>query len=128
MASRRFQVLCLLTLAALTVPAAANHVQPESGRSVSFDHKTGNEWWVEVLIGGPDASRVTRVEGIDTDGVWTTMPKQSWGAYAASFHIEPGNQVRFRATFSDGVQTVSCWFDHPSGVERCGVPLASGWR
>jgi hypothetical protein len=112
-----------LLVCPFAVPAGANHVQAANGKSVSFDHKTGNEWWVEVLLGGPDAASVSKVEGMDTGGPWTALPKQSWGAYAASFHIEPGHQVRFRATWANGAAVESCWFTHPAGVEQaCGSP------
>jgi hypothetical protein len=127
MVSRRVPLLALslLVLAALAAPTGANHLQSESGRSVSFDHKAGNEWWVEVVLGGPDAASATRVEGMDTGGPWTALPKQSWGAYAASFHIEPGHQVRFRAFWADGDVVTSCWFAHPAGAEQCSAGPAT---
>jgi hypothetical protein len=101
------------------VPAGADHPQADRGRSVSFDHRTGNEWWVEVILGGADGSSVTSVEAQDTNGPWTALAKKSWGAWTASFRIEPGHDVRFRATWSDGDQLGSCWFTHPAGAERC---------
>lgn len=114
--------LALGLLLASTMPVLANHSQTENTRTVAFDHKAGNEWWVEVTLAGPSASSAVKVEAMDTGGAWTNLPKRDWGAYAASFHIEPGHQVRFRATWSDGDVVNSCWFTHPAGVEQCGTP------
>lgn len=102
--------------------ANANHVQTESGRVIVFDHRTGNEWWVEVVLTGQDSGSVQSVLAMDTGGPWVTLTKRSWGAWAASFHIEPGNQVRFQANWAGGAQVTSCWFTHPGGVEQCGAP------
>jgi hypothetical protein len=130
MAARAIAALALACLVAGTLPVLANHLQTDSGRSLSFDHKTGNEWWVEVTIGGADAARVSRVEvEQETQRGWLPLAKRSWGAWAASYHFEPWDPaVRFRATFGDGVQAVSCWFTHPAGAERCGVtPPTGAW-
>src|SRR5687768_11369277 len=113
-------VVLVLALLSSGVPVLANHVQSSGGKSVAFDHVTGNEWWVEVGLSGTDASTVSAVEAQDTNGPWVALAKKSWGPYAASFHIEPGNTVRFRATFPGGAQVVSCLFTHPAGVEQCG--------
>jgi VCBS repeat protein len=117
----------ILTIAAMgtAMPAAANHVQTESGRVIAFDHVTGNEWWVEVALSGPDAGSVAGVEAQDANGPWVPLQKKSWGPWAATFHIEPNNQVRFRANWAGGAQVVSCWFTHPAGVEQC---APSPWR
>ena len=99
--------------------AAADHVQTSNGRAISFDHKTGNEWWVEVVLGGADADAVSAVHARDTNGDWRALTFRDWGAWAASFHIEPGHDVWFRATWSDGTTIESCAFTHPDGVEQC---------
>jgi hypothetical protein len=111
---------CVAALIALSVPATANHPQAAHGDVLVFDHKTGNEWWVEVVLSGGASGSVSGVQVMDTGGPWVPLTKREWGAWAASFHIEPGHQVRFRATWSGGDTVDSCWFDHPSGVERCG--------
>src|SRR5688572_1405917 len=87
--SMLFAALAVAALVGVAVPIAANHVQTENGRTVVFDHKAGNEWWVETTLAGADAATVSKVEAMDSNGPWTLLPKQSWGAYAASFHIEP---------------------------------------
>jgi hypothetical protein len=109
----------LLLLLAAIVPAAGDHVQSASGRSVAFDHRGGNEWWVEVFLGGAGGAQATAVSATDDGATWVPLQKRSWGNWAASFHIEPGNRVMFRATWSDGVRAESCWFTHPAGAEQC---------
>ena len=125
----------LVLLALVAAPfVSSNHLQAESGRTVSFDHKTGNEWWVEVTMAGPDAAAITKVEAMDTNGPWTALPKRSASVYGGSFHIEPGHQVRFRAMWSDGDVVTSCWFTHPAGAEQCSTtttttsPPPTGWQ
>ncbi len=115
-------------LVGMSVPVTANHAQADSGRVIVFDHVAGNEWWVEVALSGQDAGSVAAVEAQDTNGPWTTLAKKSWGPYAASFQIEPGNQVRFRTSWAGGAQQVSCWFSHPAGAEQCAMPPPpQGW-
>lgn len=117
--------LTLLPAVALTAPqAAANHVQTDSGNVIVFDHKGGNEWWVEVLLSGQDAGSVAKVEAMDDGGPWVAMayhPEWAFGDWAASFHVEPGHRVMFRASWSGGAQQLSCWFTHPAGAEQCGA-------
>ena len=84
----------------------------------TFDHKTGNEWWVEVLV----SPKPQAVQAMDTGGSWKTLTLRSWGAWAGSFHIEPGHDVRFRAQDSSGAWHESCWFTHPAGAPKCGTP------
>lgn len=121
-----------LTFAALLVAASlgtvfASQVQTSGSWSVSFASKGGNEWWVEVALGGASASQVTKVESMDTGGSWVELTKRSWGNWAASYHVEPGHLVRFRATFPDGTRVESCDFTHPAGVEQCASqPPTSG--
>lgn len=121
---RSFWVL-LVSVTAVAPLAGANHSQAVAGGTLVFDHRTGNEWWVEVDLFGSAAGSVSRVEAMDTGGSWIALAKKSWGPWAASFHIEPGNQVRFRATWTSGAQVASCWFTHPQGAEQCGTPPAN---
>lgn len=85
----------------------------------SFDHKTGNEWWVEVLVGPVDA---TRVQAQDDGGTWVELTHRDWGAWAASFRIEPGHRVHFRALVQDQWFD-SCWFTHPQGMTPDGYQV-----
>ncbi len=117
---RLWAVLFVAVLIPLVPVASSDHSQTASGKTVTFDHKTGNEWWVEVILRGPSAASVTKVEAKDDGGPWVTLTLRSWGAWAASFHIEPGHKVTFRATWSDATVT-SCAFSHPAGVEDCGA-------
>lgn len=125
-------ILAIVLTAAIAAipPTLANHTQTDSGKEISFDHKTGNAFWVEVVLGGSGASTVVRVEAQDEmNRIWRTLEKKSWGAWGGSFAIAQGEDVRFRAFWSDGTQAVSCWFRHPEGAERCfNPPPPAGWR
>ncbi len=116
----RLAAVCLALMLIPIVPlAGGDHSQVASGKTITFDHRTGNEWWVEVILSGPSAGSVTRVEAKDDGGPWVALTLRSWGAWANSFHIEPGHKVTFRAVWSDATVT-SCAFSHPAGVESCG--------
>ena len=115
-------LLSILALAVLALPAAvvADHPQPASGDPVVFDHRVGNEWWVEVKVSHPEVSQVlARAES----GPWHTLTLRSWGNWAGSFRIPPGERVQFQAAqfggMSDVWRTTSCFFTHPAGVEQC---------
>jgi hypothetical protein len=117
--------LAFVLLSFAAAPVASNHVQTDSGKVIVFDHKAGgNAYWVEVILSGQDAGSVSGVQVQTTSGatygVWTTMQKNQWGAWQASFQIPAGNDVRFKASWAGGAQQVSCWFTHPEGVEKCG--------
>ena len=126
---RSILVTALLTIS--IVPwAVADHAQPdETGGTITFDHRGGNEWWVEVKVRlnttEPGSVHVDRVEARDDGGDWKTLTLRSWGNYAGSFHIEPGHRVQFRAAQHGGMSDAriweSCWFAHPAGTEDCGT-------
>lgn len=99
---------------------ACPYEEPPSGRGAqTYDHKTGNEWWVEVRV-GPETP--LRVQAQDEGGQWVELAWRSWGAWAGSFHIEPGNKVRFQALFEgDTLWDQSCWFTHPQGLSPQGT-------
>lgn len=115
-------VAVLVALSMIFATVQANHSQTEDGKTVAFDHKTGNEWWVELSLSGADTTSLAHVEAQDADDAWVELEKKDWGSWGASFHIEPGNDVRFRASWTDGSQVVSCWFTHPAGEEKCEQP------
>lgn len=100
-------------------PAAGDHAQAAHGDVIVFDHKGGNEWWVEVKLTGGASGSVQGVDAMDTGGPWVALSLKSWGNWAASFHIEPGHQVKFRAKWAGGDQALSCAFTHPAGAEQC---------
>lgn len=98
-------------------PAPTPTPAPSTGAAdVTFRPETGNEWWVQARLGGADASRVTKVEARDANTAWTTLTLRSWGAYAGSFRVEPGNAVTYRATLGDGRTVESCPYMHPGGA------------
>ncbi|HEX2065918.1 MAG TPA: hypothetical protein VHI93_03815 [Candidatus Thermoplasmatota archaeon] len=118
-AAKASTALVAAALTALLLPA----VLPSDATSpppVRFDHKTGNEWWVEVVVAG---ATVTKVEVMDDGGPWAAMMhKPEWGSWALSYHVEPGHRVTFRATLGTGGVVTSCPFTHPEGVEQCTPP------
>ena len=95
--------------------------EPAPGLHATFDHKGGNEWWVELKL---DANfQPDDVLARDDGGPWVHLDLRSWGHHAASFRIEPGHKVQFMAeVWQDGTlhQLVSCWFTHPEGVTPTG--------
>lgn len=84
---------------------------PPAGNGVRFTHGGGNEWWVEAAV----KPHPQRVEARDDGGAWVTLTWREWGEWAGSFHVEPGNRVRFRALL-DGAWHESCWHAHPAGT------------
>ena len=87
-----------------------------------FDHITGNEWWVEVKLSGPQPDTVF---ARDDGGAWVPLEFKSWGAWAGSFRIEPGHKVQFRFPAGDALWD-SCMFTHPGGIapdgsQTCGT-------
>ncbi|HUR63904.1 MAG TPA: hypothetical protein VM241_05435 [Candidatus Thermoplasmatota archaeon] len=120
------RIAASLALASLALAplALANHVQTDSGNPIVFRSQGGNEWWVQVQISGQGAGSVANMEAADYAGPWVPMAKHyewGFGVWSASFHIDPTNPVKFRATWSGGAQQESCWFSHPAGVEGCSV-------
>jgi hypothetical protein len=107
---------------AVPLPASANHPQIEYSGELAVVHKGGNEWWVEAALVGFSKDQVSKVEARDDDSPWTPLTLRSWGNWAASFHIEPGNRVRFKVTLPDGDTIASCQFTHPAGAEQCRFP------
>lgn len=100
---------------------------PSTGAAqLTFSPSDGNEWWAQVSVGGADAGRVAKVEARDTGGAWVALPKRDWGAYAGSFHIEPGHAVEYRATLTDGRTATSCAYAHPSATCAGGAPATGG--
>jgi hypothetical protein len=129
----RANLLPLLAVVLLAAPALADHPQPASGDPVTFDHRGGNEWWVEVRVSHPETSGVlARAES----GAWQRLDLKSWGAWAASFHIPAGQRVQFQAYQAGGMsdvwRTTSCYFTHPAGAEQCDAgstaPFAAAFR
>ena len=86
-------------------------------RDTRFDHITGNEWWVEVALNGPQPDQVF---ARDDGGPWVPLEHKSWGAWAGSFHIEPGHKAQFRFPAGDALWD-SCMFTHPQGITPDGT-------
>jgi hypothetical protein len=72
--------------------------------SASFDVSPNvNEWWIEVNV--KSSGVVSKVETRVNGGVWQSLPKTNWGAWAKSINAPKGSKVEFRATDSQA-QTV----------------------
>jgi hypothetical protein len=104
-----------------THPDGVERCDYQPGDLTRFDHTGGNEWWVQVKVGGAPSA----VQAQDDGGPWIDLQKRSWGDWAASFRIEPGHDVRFRALV-DGAWKESCWFTHPGGVSPDGDGTCTG--
>jgi len=103
--------------------ASAPSSPDASSGDVTFAPGGGNEWWVEVDVRGP----VTAVDARDTNGAWVALSKKSWGDWAASFRVERGHDVQYRARTSDGRVVESCWYAHPTGgCTTTQAPATSG--
>ena len=88
---------------------------PPSARLVFAPRPAANnEWWVEMALGGREANDVTKVEVRDTDGAWATLTHRAWGAWAGTYHVEPGHAVTYRVTLANGVVRQSCAYAHPT--------------
>jgi hypothetical protein len=78
---------------------------PSPSGGATFSGVTGNSWWVQANVGGPQtiASVAARVNG----GAWVPLAKQWWGGWAASFYVAPGSSVQLQATSTTGSVTLS---------------------
>jgi hypothetical protein len=96
----------------------------DPNHAVTFDHRGGNEWWVEVKVTAADGV-VHGVYARTEHGTYQPLTLRSWGNWAASFHIPPGERVQFFAYHQhpsgkfDEWALNSCYFTHPAGVEQC---------
>lgn len=73
----------------------------------------GNNWWIQTNVAGAP----TKVEARLAGGAWSTLTKQSWGAYARSMSLPAGSTVELRATYGDGsVRTAASAWPPPSST------------
>lgn len=115
MYSKHATVAIVLLLVAAAMPVSAEHAQEFGEGEIVFDHRTGNEWWVEVDVDRSVEEVFARHSGSQK---WHGLTLRDWGAWAGSFHVPEGEQVQFRAGAGDAEAT-SCWFTHPEGREEC---------
>lgn len=79
---------------------------PSSGKfDAQYSNVKTDEWWVQTSVKANQG--VSKVEVRVNGGSWTTLDKQSWGAYAKSVNVKAGNYVEFRATSTGGAQDYS---------------------
>ncbi len=84
---------------------SATTTTPTSGYAPTFTPRSvGNEWWVQVTVGGSGAASVcASING----GSCQALAHQSWGDWAASLHAPAGSRVTFTATSSSGAKVTS---------------------
>lgn len=128
MAMKQFlgPAVAMLLLIGVAPSALADHPQPIENlgtETVRFDHRGGNEWWMEVNVTVTGGYQVNGVSARAESGTWQRLELKTWGNWAASFHIPPGERVHFQAhqpgSMSDVWRRNSCFFTHPAGVEQC---------
>ena len=95
--------------------------------TASFNAVRGNEWWVQA---GAAASGDT-ISNVDVSiggGPWQPLAKQSWGGWAASYHIVQGTVVQLRAASPSGATALGGCYQWipPSNQDAakvaCGTP------
>lgn len=94
----------------------------------TFSRVRGNEWWVQadVATNGP-VLRTVQVR--INDGNWLDLTKQSWGAWAASYHIVQGATVQLRAiAWGEDQDVSSCYrwippVDTDASIVSCTYPF-----
>ncbi|MHB8606069.1 MAG: PKD domain-containing protein [Thermoplasmatota archaeon] len=65
-----------------------------------------NAWWVEVKVTSATTT-ITKVEAQVNNGTWINLPADTWGTWAKSFFVPANAMVRFRATDTSAVVTLS---------------------
>lgn len=103
--------------------AGSNPPPPTGVFDATFTGVRGNEWWVQTNV-ATTSGTLARVDVHINSGVWQPLTKQSWGGWAASYHIGESNFVQFRATSTTGAIDLSeCyqWIPAPNtDAQRCG--------
>lgn len=79
------------------------------GFDATFSEVKGNEWWVQVKVVGnlPVTAVEVRTGCEPSKTAWRPLTLQSWGSWAASYHLPQGTKVEFRATSDQGFTDAS---------------------
>jgi hypothetical protein len=92
---------------------------PPTAFTATFSGVKGNEWWVQTNVVANQA-----LAGVDArvncGTTWQPLAKQSWGGYAASFHVPAGSKVDLRARSTSGSQAVSGGYLWPQATTTAG--------
>lgn len=73
-----------------------------SGFDATYANVMVKDWWVQTDVKANQG--VSAVAARVNGGTWISLQKQSWGAWAKSFHVPSGAKVEFRATSTGGAQ------------------------
>ncbi|MCA1810850.1 MAG: hypothetical protein LC623_02430 [Halobacteriales archaeon] len=98
---------------------------PPPGFDATFTSVRGNEWWVQANV-ATSGGTLSKVDVSLNGGAWMPLAKQSWGGWAASYHITQGTIVQLRATSSTGATDLSScrqWIPPPNTdatIVQCG--------
>jgi hypothetical protein len=100
---------------AAKVACSGSPPPPPPGFDATFSGVQGNEWWVQANVAAnqPLAGVDARVNCGPT---WTPLAKQSWGGWAASFHVPSGAKVDFRARSTGGASDLSGGYVWPGAT------------
>lgn len=78
---------------------------PAGDLAATFRPYDGNNWWVQTKVSSSE--RITAVCASVDGGECRPLSLKSWGAWAKSFHVPSGAQVRFTATGASGATATS---------------------
>ena len=92
--------LAIGTVAAAPAPTSSSQPTASTFSATFKVSPNVNEWWVELYVSS--SSTVSKVDIRVNGGVWQSLPKTNWGAWAKSMNVAKGAKVEFRATSSTG--------------------------
>lgn len=84
---------------------------PPGDFTATFRPYDGNNWWVQSKVSGSEP--ITAVCASVNGGACTPLTLRSWGAWAKSFFVPTGAEVRFTATGSSGATVTSSAYSWP---------------
>lgn len=68
----------------------------------TFSQVRGNEWWVQATVTPKGTETLNAVQVRINGGGWLPLTLQSWGGWAASYHMPQGSVVQLRAIAGAG--------------------------
>lgn len=84
---------------------------PTGTFTATFRPYDGNNWWVQTKVDGSES--ITAVCASVDGGACQPLRLRSWGAWAKSFFVPTGSQVRFTATGGSGATVTSSAYSWP---------------
>lgn len=90
-------------------PGGSTTPPPNSTFDATFTNVKGNEWWVQANV-ATTGGTLAKVDVSLNGGAWQPLKLQSWGGWAASYHIVAGTIVQLRATSTTGGTDLSACY------------------